>query len=198
MATDKIPITYELVGKEIHKRQGEDYKIVATYEGETKTLTFPNTAMQRWNSEAVNAFLAQNELLVQNVLLGTLPKDPPLTKAIPPRPKKGPEGDKTPEIVAWYRKYRPNQFIARYGVLGNYTGKVVIIESRWKPRPGDGILEYRGPQKIEKQVTDVLLARRATCLPDGTRLTYTPEECVEWHEDEDQDLAQDTAVEDNQ
>lgn len=189
MANDKIAITYELVGDDIHKRQGESDKVVAKYIASTKTLTFPNSATQRWNSDGVNAFLATNELLVQNILRDDLPKDPPTTKAIPPRPKKGADGDKTVEVVDWYYQYKPNQFKARYKVIGTYTGKVRLIESIYIARPGDGILEYRGERKIEKQVNNVILAERKT------HLTYTPSECIEWHEDDDQDMVNDTEVE---
>jgi len=195
MANDKIPTSYELVGNEIHKIKGDSNTVIAHYDTATKTVRFENAAMQRWNADAVNAFLATNELLVRDVLRDDLPKDPPLTKAIPPRPKKGPEGDKTPAVVEWYYKFRPNQFKARYRVFGTYSGKVVYTEDIWTPRKGDQIMEFRGNRKVEAQVSNVLLAYRSTILPDGTRLTYTPEQCPDYQaDDEADDLAMDAAV----
>lgn len=38
--------------------------------------------------------------------------------SIPPRPKYNPRlGDKTPEVVAWYRKYHRQEYIRRYGII---------------------------------------------------------------------------------
>jgi hypothetical protein len=200
MAIEKIPTVYELIGHEIHKKKGDSNEVIANYYHETKTVTYVNASFQRWHSESVNAFLASNELLVRDILRDDLPKDPPLTKAIPPRPKKSQEGDKTPEVVQWYYTYRPNQFKARYRVIGTYSGKVVYNEAIWIHRKGDGMLEYRGSRKIEDVVSNVILAHRATTLPGGKRLTYTPEECPDFQmDDEADDLAMDAAVvEDNQ
>jgi len=192
---DKIPVTYDLVGNEIHKRKGDEDTVIAHYYHDTKTVTYGNAALQRWNADAVNLYLSTNELLVQNILREDLPKDAPLTKAIPPRPKKGPEGDKTPAIVEWYYKFRPNQFKARYRVIGNYTGKVIYMEDVWIKRKGDQVPEYRAFRKVEDYVTNVILAHRSTVLPDGTRLTYTPEQCPDFQmDDEADDLAMDAAV----
>jgi hypothetical protein len=41
---------------------------------------------------------------------------------IPPMPKKSMRlGDKTPEVVAWYKKYHPAEYKARYGIRGPGT-----------------------------------------------------------------------------
>jgi hypothetical protein len=43
-------------------------------------------------------------------------------RVIPPMPKKSMRlGDKTPEVVAWYKKYHPEEYEARYGIKGPGT-----------------------------------------------------------------------------
>ncbi len=119
-------------------------------------------------------FLAENELLIKSFQLGDIKPDSPLgKKGEPARPKKTPkEGDKTPGVVEWYLKNRWNEFCARYGYLGKYTGCVISLEPVWEPRPTDRVLEYRGQQKVRQEVRDALVTTRKT------HLSFTPDECV--------------------
>lgn len=164
---------------EIHRRRinGEDVledKSVAKYDPEKQILTFPNKNLLRLYKLGVITFLAENELLIKSFQLGDIKPDEPMSsKKIPPRPKKTPkEGDKTPAVVEWYLKYRWNEFCARYGYLGKYTGVVVSLEPVWEPRPVDKVMEYRGPQKVRQEVRDALVTTRKT------HMSFTPEECV--------------------
>lgn len=58
---------------------------------------------------------------------------------IPEPPKKNPQfGDKTPAFVEWLNKYRPDEYVKRYGVKGK--GKVPVIVTN----PETGIDEVTG------------------------------------------------------
>ncbi len=185
MADERIPINYlfDPVKNEIHRKKGKgdeiiEDKVVATYEPETQTLTFPSANFLRLYKSGVITFLSENEMLVRAFQRGDIAADKPLTKAIPPRPKKTRhEGDKTPAVVEWYHKYRYNEFCTRYGYLGKYTGMTITEQPQWEPRPVDGLPEYRGAPRVEKSVVDAMVATRKT------HMTYTPEECVDWDED---------------
>lgn len=71
---------------------------------------------------AVVRWLNAEGYTIKSVLLeGDTPAGPDLD--IPPMPKKSMrDGDKTPEVVEWYRKYKPEEYRARYGIQG--TGRV--------------------------------------------------------------------------
>lgn len=181
MAEQRTLTVYRLDDKtsEIHRRRvnGEDVledKVVASYDPEKQILTFPNKNTLRLYKLGVITFLAENELLIKSFQLGDLKADEPISsKKIPPRPKKTPkEGDKTPAVVEWYLKYRFNEFCARYGYRGKYTGRVVSLEPLWEPRPNDKVLEYRGQEKVSQEVRDALVTDRKT------HLSFLPEECV--------------------
>lgn len=192
MADERIPISYYLdPGKnEIHRKKGEgdkilEDKIVATYNPDTQVVTFPNLAFLKGYKTGVITFLAENELLVKSFQRGDMEADKPAGRSIPPRPKKTKhDGDKTPAVVQWYYDYKPNEFATRYGVLGRYTGPVHLLDPTWEPRPVDKLPEYRGVTHIDRDVVNVLVATRATVGMNGGRLTYTPDECTDWDEEE--------------
>ena len=177
---DRILTVYGLDPKTnmIHRKRinGDEViedKIVANYDAEKQIVTFPNRNALRLYKEGTITFLAENELIVKSMQLGDMKPDKPLSdKSIPPRPKKSNlEGDKTPAVVEWYKRYRWNEFCARYGYLGKYSGVVVSLEPLWEKRPGDGQLEYRGQEKLRQTVVDAIVATRKT------HCTFTPEEC---------------------
>lgn len=186
MPDERIPITFYLdaAKKEIHRKKGKgdeilEDKVVATYDPDTQLVIFPSLAYVRAYKLEVTTFLSENELIAKSFQRGDIPLDKPTTKAIPPRPKKSRgEGDKTAAVVEWYKQYKPNEFATRYGVLGTYTGLVAVLEPQWVPRPVDGISEYRGQARVEYKLDNVLVATRKT------HLTYLPEECVDWDEEE--------------
>lgn len=187
MAADKILISYSLDGekKEIHRleTQGDKIlrdKVVAKYDPETQVLVFENLRGVRDHKVGVVAFLAENEYIVKRLQRADLKADEPLSsKNIPPRPKKNPlEGDKTPEVVQWYHDHHFNEFCTRYGVLGRYTGQVSYLEPVWEPhKDRPEVPEYRGQRRVEKMVTNAIVALRKT------NLTFTPEECVDFDEE---------------
>lgn len=193
MADERIPITYTFDNEkhEIHRKRGKgaeilEDKVVATYDPETQVVVFPNLSFLKSFKTGVMTFLAENELLVKSWQRADIEPDEPNSKKIPPRPKKTKyDGDKTPAVVDWYYRHKPNEFATRYGVIARYTGLVSYLVPQWEPRPVDGLSEYRGAARREVQVRDVMLATRAVCGMDGQRLTYTPDECPDWNEDEE-------------
>lgn len=65
----------------------------------------------------------------------------------PPPPAKNPQfGDKTPAFVDWLKKYRPDEFTARYGVKGK--AKVPVI----KTNPETGIDEVTGYREADMAI----------------------------------------------
>jgi hypothetical protein len=186
MAEERVKVAYSIDPKnnEIHRKKisGEDLledKIVAVYEPDSQTVTFPDQNHLRLYKRGVITFLSEDEKLVKSFQRGDLEPDAPLTKNIPPRPKKNKtDGDKTKAVVEWYHKYKPNEFATRYGVLGTYSGMVSYLEPQWVPRPVDRVPEYRGESRVEKEVTNAIVALRKT------HLTYLPEECVDWDEED--------------
>jgi len=192
MADERIPITYTFDAKanEIRRKKGKgdeivEDKVVAKYDPETQVVVFPNLNYLKNFKTGVITFLAENEMLVKSFQRGDMTLDKPLSKKEPPRPKKTKkEGDKTPAVVDWYFKYKPNEFATRYGVLGTYTGPVSLLEPTWRPRPVDGLPEYRGAERVEDNVVNAIVANRSVCAVEGKRLTYLPEECLNWDEEE--------------
>lgn len=197
MADKRVPVSFELVGNEIHRRKGEadkiiEDKVVALYDAETKLVTFPSLYHIKNFKEGVITFLAENELTVRDFVRADMAADPKKGKSIPERPKKDRMlGDKTPAVVQWYFDHKPNAFAARYGVLGRYTGKVTILEPQWVERKIDKLPEYLGASKVEMDVVNVLVATRATEGLNHVRLTYTEAECIEW-DGEEPDADQET------
>lgn len=192
MADERIPITYSFDAKklEIRRKKGKgdeivEDRVVAKYDPESGIVVFPDLNHLRNFKTGVITFLAENEMIARSFQRGDMELDKPASKAIPPRPKKSKhEGDKTPAVVAWYYKYKPNEFATRYGVLGTYSGKVSYLDPTWEPRPVDRLSEYRGAQRVEEMVENAIVANRSVCEVAGKRLTYLPEECVDWDEEE--------------
>lgn len=189
---DRIPITYYFDEKsqEIHMRKGKgdeilEDKVVAHYDPESQALSFKNANQLRLWKLPVTTFLAENEMLIKSYQRADLEPDKPLTASIPPRPKKTKAaGDKTPAVVEWYRRYKPNEFKTRYGVIGTYTGPGLILEPIWEPRPVDRAPEYRGESKNEVDLVNVMVATRTVVGMDGKRLTFTVDECLNFDEDD--------------
>jgi hypothetical protein len=76
---------------------------------------------------------------------------------VPPMPKKSLRlGDKTPAVVEWHRKHKPEEFKARYGIKGQ--GTVTKTRKVIDPKTGQLVSE-------EYQV-DALISERKTHLTE--------------------------------
>jgi hypothetical protein len=122
--------------------------IVARYEKATKTVR----VIQEWAKfrPAVIRWLNQEEIPIDAILLeGDKPDVVPAGVDIPPRPKMTPqEGDKTPAVVEWYRKYKPNEFKARYGIRREGTVTKYRVEFNERGE------KVRVPYQIEATLAD--------------------------------------------
>jgi hypothetical protein len=87
--------------------------------------------------------------------------DEPSPKAkardIPPMPKKSMRlGDKTPEVVEWYKRYKPEEYRALYGIIGEGT----VTKARKVLNPKTGIPE------TEIYEAEAIIATRKTHLTE--------------------------------
>ncbi len=92
---------------------------VATYDAATKVLRLvPEWA--RFRAPVVR-WINEQDIGIESVILeGDKPDK--VSSDIPPPPKKLMQfGDKTPALVEWYKKYKPAEYRARYGVRGPGT-----------------------------------------------------------------------------
>jgi hypothetical protein len=103
---------------------------------------------------AVVRFLNAKEVAYDSIILEGDTPDKPVAN-IPPCPKPLMQfGDKTPAIVEWYRKYKPAEFKARYGIRGPGTVTKTSVQ-----------MTEDGPKKVPVQV-DALIAERKTHLTE--------------------------------
>jgi hypothetical protein len=122
---------YTLEGEKIIRTDKEGKIHVGNYVEGTLSLTIEG---KRFRSPAVN-FLGRQELPVTSVIMfGDEGKDP-AAEEIPPCPKKLMQfGDKTPAVVEWYKRYKPAEYRARYGIVGE--GEVTKYVKRANPETG--------------------------------------------------------------
>lgn len=86
---------------------------------------------------AVTRWLGENDHKITNTIFDGDEEDP---QGGPPCPAMHPMmGDKTPAVVEWYRKNRPAEFKARYGVTGQTEDGQLIASRRTfvTAKPGD-------------------------------------------------------------
>jgi len=135
-------------------------------------------------------------LVIETIGVKGFERDQPTGK-VPPRPKRGPLGDQTPAVVAWYFKYYPHEAYIRYGVFLDENGDPVrkkvkrrtteIVDDRegdkgyYNDDPtnqGQRVANKsweKGPigqLTTEEVIDDQIIARRPT------HMTFTPNEVV--------------------
>ena len=193
--------------------------VVAHYDRKTRHLEFVNEDFQRKLMRQVTAAIGtinkgtqSSGLIIETIGLKGVERDKPAGK-VPPRPRKGPLGDQTPEVVEWYFKYYPKEAYARYGVFLDENGEPQrrkvkrLFKTIVDDRNGEhGLMEEneekgrqvgkgkweRGPVAEIKEaeiLEDQIIARRAT------HMTYTPNEVVggfDTGEDEESGQVRDT------
>jgi hypothetical protein len=127
--------------------------VVAIYDAKTKVLEIVEefasyrSAVVRW----MNA----NETAIQSIIMQGDKVDSS-KGVIPPCPKPTMSaGDKTPAIVEWFRKYKPAEYRARYGVKGPGTVTKFRIE-----------LNERGEKVKVPYTVDATIAERKTHLTE--------------------------------
>lgn len=127
---------------------------VARYIAEDKRLEIVQE-FQNFRPSVVRYLNSLETAAIESIILeGDTPDEVPAN--IPPCPKPTMrDGDKTPGIVDWYRKYKPAEYKARYGIIGPGTVTKTRIE-----------LDEKG-QKIKVPYTvDAIIAQRKTHLTE--------------------------------
>lgn len=127
--------------------------VIAIYDAKTKVLEIVEefasyrSAVVRW----MNA----NETPIASIIMQGDKVDS--TKGnIPPCPKPTMSaGDKTPAVVEWFRKYKPAEYRARYGIKGPGT------VTKYKV-----VLNERGEKVKEPYSVDATIAERKTHLTE--------------------------------
>lgn len=146
-------IEYALTaGGDVTRTDKDSTIVVAKYDAEKGIVYLvPEWAKFR---PAIVRWLNQEEYPVKTILLEGDRPDP--SKNIPKAPRKDPQfGDKTPAFVEWLRKYKPNEYKARYGIKGEGT----VIKTRKVP---DG----EGGVRTESFEVHATLALRKTHLTE--------------------------------
>jgi hypothetical protein len=96
-----------------------------------------------------------------------------IRKNEPPKPKQNWLGDKTPAIVEWYFKWRPQEAYARYGV--KLKNGVPVTAHCKRKEQGLGENETTGlVEMIDKPIEQ----KEGIIATRGTHMTFTKEEIV--------------------
>lgn len=110
---------------------------------------------QRYRPSVVR-FLNENEVAIESVIIeGDTPDE--AKSDIPPCPKPTMrDGDKTPAVVDWYKRYKPAEYKARYGIIGPGTVTKTRVELDEKgqkvkvPYTVDATIAHRKVHTTEK------------------------------------------------
>ena len=153
---EKAPvIDYALTeAGEITRTDKDSTIVVAKYDRTTKIVRI----VEQWAKfrPAVIRWMNAEELKIESILLEGDKPDVIPAAGIPPRPKMTiQEGDKTPAVVEWYRKYKPAEYRARYGIKGDGVVTKTKVEFNEK---GEKV-------KVPYQV-EATLAQRKTHLTE--------------------------------
>ena len=153
---DKAPVIDYAMNEagEVTRTDKDSVTVVARYDRATKIVRIvPEWAKFR---PAVIRWMNAEELKIESVLMEGDRPDPIPAAGIPPRPKMTPQaGDKTPAVVEWYRKYKPAEYRARYGIKGEGTVTKFRVE-----------LNERGEKIRVPYEVEATLAHRKTHLTE--------------------------------
>lgn len=129
---------------------------IARYFAEEKRVEIVPEWAKQYRSAAIR-FLNTNEIPFESIILEGDQADK-VQGDIPPCPKPTiAAGDKTPAVVEWFRKYKPAEFKARYGIRGMGTVTKTRIE-----------LNEKGEKVKVPFTVDALISDRKTHLTEKT------------------------------
>lgn len=111
-------IDYRIDGNDIVRSDKDGEQVVATIKSGVVRLVPEYVTYRR----QIVGYLNGEGMEVKSVIMDGDDVDD--VSNIPPAPKKNPRlGDKTPAYVEWVKKYKPSEFKARYGIVGQGTVK---------------------------------------------------------------------------
>jgi|GEM_PF-3636685 len=148
---------YAFEGTKIMRHDDGDVTHVANFSGGVLSIHPDHQkyrgAVNRWLSGEPNLKTVKSVILIgDEAAVHARSK-----QAIPPMPKMTRQaGDKTPELVEWYRDYKPEEYKAKYGIIG--PGKV----TKWRKALDD---ETGEPIDVPYE-QDCILATRKTHLTE--------------------------------
>lgn len=161
----KVSYTFDETSREITRTDANGPQVLATIND--KVLEYASMDTKKFHP-AVVRFLNEEGIKFESIYIKGQKKDVVDEKDIPKPPKKTIEqGDKTPAYVEWMKQYKPEEYKARYGIIGK--GTVTKIEY--------GVNQHNRPTKRSYK-TEALLATRKTHLtelPDANHNTEDEE-----------------------
>ena len=202
--TDELTATQVRLKKDgtLIQRQDGSEVVIAHYNRDTGHLEFETKeySQKLYNQVTakigtVNKGTQPSGLSIKSI--GVKGEARPDLKNTPKRPRMGPEGDGTPEVVDWYLQNDLPQAIIRYGIYTDANGKPVrkkvkrVIETVVDNRETDTEnLEWvkdgpktksRNPIGTKYDVVELksaIIARRWTRYEEGFEALFKPEEVV--------------------
>ena len=183
MSEDTKKPTYELLedGKVMLNHKNGKATHIASYNPETAELEFETDMYEKLHRTKVVSAIGedpethlQNANKVKHFTIKGRPKD--VIKPNEPKKPLGTKamGDKTPAVVDWFFKWRPQAAYVRYGVSLDRSGNPIIVHGYREDQgfvtdPRTGLISL---EKIVTEKVDGFLATR------GTHLTFTKAEVV--------------------
>lgn len=136
----KVNYTYDETTREITRSDLNGSEVLARLDG--KSIVWKSDKVKKFHAPVVR-FLNDEGLKFEDWRVEGAAVDAAIDPAsIPPAPKKNPRfGDKTPEFVDWLRKYKPEEYKNRYGIIG--PGEVTRIEHTKTAQGRPAIRRYK-------------------------------------------------------
>jgi len=130
----KVNYTFDETTREITRSDLNGAEVLARLEG--KSIVWKDAKLRKFHAPVIR-FLNDEGLKFEDWRVEGAATDAAIDPAsIPPAPKKDPRfGDKTPEFVEWLKKYKPNDYNNRYGIIGPGSVKrsEATVDSRGRP-----------------------------------------------------------------
>lgn len=156
--TSKVTYTFDENTRDITRSDLNGPEVIANLDG--KSIVWKSDRVKKYHGPVVR-FLNDEGLKFEDFRVEGAAVDKVDAASIPPPPKKSSRfGDKTPEFVEWLKKYKPEEYKNRYGIIG--PGEVTRVENTVNSQGRPAIRRYKE--------TGVTLARRkvhTTELRDG-------------------------------
>ena len=166
-------------GRVVQNVKGREV-LLAMYEKETGTLTFESVAIDRKYRVAIQRAVTEDTegILSGNEIVCYAIKGRPEEKISQDEPLKPKAdkmlGDKTPKVVEWFFKWRPQEAYARYGVQLDASGKprkehCRRVEINLRENTNSSLVEQY--EKVVEREEGIIAARQ-------THMTFTVDEIV--------------------
>ncbi len=207
--SDSTKVRLKAGGDLVIRIDGKE-NVVAHYDKETATLEFTNKDNSvRYNDQVTTrvSTVSNGTQPSGNVIRNVRIKGDAAPKPTSKRPKLGPEGDSTEEVVQWYLDNDMPQAIVRYGIYTDAKGNPIrkhvkrLVKNTVDNRnlDDDDIQAVKeGPKTVTKAPVsieaEVIEDKRGIIARRATRLTFTPNEVVGGYQpEEDYDAGEESS-----